>query len=107
MVSLGTWRPDRSAGAVLAANWLGAIQVSRKAYREAENLMLRDADQLFSPAAQLSPTEIRLAVGNIIALYEAWGKPEQAAIWRRKLDTFAPFLEPISTERESTGIKGR
>jgi len=80
----------KDAGAALAANWLGAIQVSRKAYREAEHLMLPDAEQLFSPAAQLSPTEVRLAVGNIIALYEAWRRPEQAATWRRKLETVAP-----------------
>ena len=76
----------KDAAAALAANWLGAIQASRKAYREAENLMLPDSDRLFDPAAQLSPTEVRLAVGNIIALYEAWGNPEQATIWRRKLD---------------------
>ncbi len=82
----------KDAAAILAANWLGAIQASRKAYPQAENLMLQDADQLFSPAAQLSPTEILLAVGNIIALYDASGKPEQAAIWRRKLETFAPSV---------------
>jgi len=82
----------KDAGAALAANWLGAIPVSRKAYRDAEKLMLPDAEQLFSPAAQLSPTEIRLAVGNIIALYEAWGKPEQVATWRRKLETFVPSV---------------
>jgi len=80
----------KDAGAVLAANWLGAIQASRKAYREAENLMLPDSDRLFDAAAQLSPTEVRLAVGNIIALYDAWEKPGQAAFWRRKLQTFAP-----------------
>ncbi len=82
----------KDAGAALAANWLGAIPVSRKAYRDAEKLMLPDADQLFSPAAQLSPTEIRLAAGNIIALYEAWGKPQQAGIWQKKLDQLAKSL---------------
>src|SRR5439155_24813267 len=82
----------KDAAAALAANWLGAIQMSRKAYGEAEKLMLPDAEQLFSPASQLSPTEVRLAVGNIIALYQAWGKPEETAIWRRKLEAFAPSL---------------
>jgi tetratricopeptide (TPR) repeat protein len=82
----------KDAGAVLAANWLGAIQASRKAYREAEKLMLPDAEQLFSPAAQLSPTEIRLAAGNIIALYEARGKPEEATQWRKRLEAFAPAV---------------
>ena len=82
----------KDAGAVLAANWLGAIQASRGAYTQAEKLLLPDSDRLFDPAAQLSPTEVRLAVGNMIALYEAWRKPEQAAIWRRKLETFAPSV---------------
>lgn len=79
----------KDAGAVLAANWLGAIQVSRKAFAEAENLMVPDADRFFDPANQLSPSEVRLAVGHIITLYEAWEKPQQAAVWRRKLQTFA------------------
>ncbi len=82
----------RDAGAALAANWLGAVQASRGAYREAEKLMLPDTEQLFAPAAQLSPTEIRRAVGNIIALYEAWEKPEKAAQWRKRLEAFAPAV---------------
>jgi hypothetical protein len=61
------------------------MQVARGAYPEAEKLLLPDSDRLFDPANQLSPTEVRLAVGTIIALYEAWGKPEQAEQWRKKL----------------------
>ena len=91
----------RDAGAALAANWLGAIQVSRKAYREAEKQMLPDSDRLFDSANQLSPTEVRLAVGNLIALYEAWEKPEQAANWRGKLETFFPSVN----QSESNGSR--
>jgi predicted Ser/Thr protein kinase len=80
----------KDAGAALAANWLGAIQASRGAYAQAEKLLLPDADRFFDTANQLSPTEIRLAVGNIIALFEAWRKPEQAAQWRKRLEAFAP-----------------
>jgi tetratricopeptide (TPR) repeat protein len=76
---------NTDASAVLAANWLGAIQVTHGAYPEAEKLLLSDSDRLFDPANQLSPTEVRLAVDNIIALYDAWGKPEQAEQWRKKL----------------------
>jgi tetratricopeptide (TPR) repeat protein/tRNA A-37 threonylcarbamoyl transferase component Bud32 len=93
----------KDAGAVLAANWLGSFQVARKAYPEAENLMLPDSERFFDPANQLSPTEVRLAVGNIIALYEAWKKPEQAAIWRRKLEAFAPCVN----QSESNGSRLR
>jgi tetratricopeptide (TPR) repeat protein len=80
----------RDAGAALAANWLGAIQGARGAYPEAERLLLADSDRLFDPANQLSPTEVRLAMSNIIALYDAWEKPEKAAEWRKKLEAFAP-----------------
>src|SRR6266568_1209465 len=80
---------NTDASAVLAANWLGAIQVARGAYPEAEELLLPDSHRLFDPANQLSPTEVRLAMGNIIALYEAWRKPEKAAAWKRRLDEFA------------------
>jgi serine/threonine protein kinase/Flp pilus assembly protein TadD len=81
----------KDAGAVLAENWLGAIQVARGAYSQAEKLMLPDSDRFFDPANQLSPTEVRLAVGNIITLYEAWGKPERAANWQKKLNGLVPI----------------
>ena len=78
--------PNRDALAVQAANWLGAITVARKAYPEAEALLLPDSDQFFTTAAKMSPNERRVAVGHIVKLYEAWGKPEQAAVWQKKLD---------------------
>jgi tetratricopeptide (TPR) repeat protein len=79
----------KDVSAVLAANWLGAIQVARGAYPEAEVLLLPDSERLFDPANLLSPAEVRLALGNIIALYDAWGKPEKAAQWRKKLEACA------------------
>jgi tetratricopeptide (TPR) repeat protein/tRNA A-37 threonylcarbamoyl transferase component Bud32 len=93
----------RDAGAVLAANWLGAIQVARGAYPEAERLLLVDSDRLFDSANQLSPTEVRLAVGNIIALYNACGKPEQAAEWRKKLEVLTP---PMGNQKEPNSSRG-
>jgi tetratricopeptide (TPR) repeat protein len=75
--------------AAQAANWLGAIQVARKAYPEAETLLLSGTDQFFAPAAEIYPNERRLAVGHIVNLYQAWGKPEQATLWQRKLDQLA------------------
>jgi len=79
-------QPDRAA---LAANWLGAIQVARKAYPAAETLLLSGPEEFFAIAAEMSPHERRLAVGHIVKLYEAWDKPEQAATWRRRLDELA------------------
>jgi serine/threonine protein kinase/tetratricopeptide (TPR) repeat protein len=75
----------KDALAAQAANWLGAIQLARKAYPEAETLLLPDSDQFFSPAAEMSPNERSLAVGHIIALYQALGQPDQVATWQKKL----------------------
>ena len=72
-----------------AANWLGTIQLSRKAYPEAEALMLPGAERFFAVNAEMSPNERRLAVGHIVKLYEAWGRPKEAADWQRKFDLLA------------------
>ncbi len=77
------FRPELAAQ---AANWLGAIKVARKAYPEAEALLLADSDRFFAPAAEMSPNERRVAVGHIVDLYQAWGKPEQMVVWQKKLD---------------------
>jgi len=72
-----------------AANWLGAIRTARKAYPEAEAQMLPGSDSFFAAKCVMSPNERRVAVGHIVNLYEAWGKPEEAAVWQKKLDQLA------------------
>jgi serine/threonine protein kinase len=79
-------KPDLAAQ---AANWLGAIQMARKACPQAEALLLSGSDQFFAAAAALSPNERRVAIGHIVSLYQAWGKPEQTAAWQKKLDELA------------------
>jgi len=79
-------RPELAAQ---VANWLGAIQVARKAYPEAESLLLSGSDAFFAPGAEMSPNERRVAVSHILKLYRDWGKPEQTAIWQKKLDGLA------------------
>jgi serine/threonine protein kinase len=79
-------RPELAAQ---AENWLGAIQIGRKAYPQAEALMLPGSGLFFAAKAEISPNERRLAVGHIVRLYEAWEKPEEAAVWRQKLDGLA------------------
>ena len=79
----------RDALAVQAANWLGAIRVAGKAYREAETLLLAGSDELFAAAAEMSPTERRLAVSHLVSLYKAWGNPQETALWQTKLDALA------------------
>jgi len=75
--------------AAQAENWLGVIQLERKAYPEAESLLLPGSDQFFAPGAEISPNERRLGVGHILELYKAWDKPEKAAAWKRRLDELA------------------
>src|ERR1043165_3771577 len=75
-----------------AANWLGAIRLARKAYPEAEALMLPGSDRLFAARAEMSPHERRLAIGHIVKLYESWGKAEEAAKWKAKLEALAQPL---------------
>ena len=87
-------RPELAAQ---AANWLGAIQVERKSFAEAETNLLSGSAQFFVPTSDMTPNERRLAVGHIVKLYEVWGKPEQAAAWQKKLDGLAG----AQTRRES------
>jgi tetratricopeptide (TPR) repeat protein len=88
----------KEALTVQISNWLGAIEVARKAYPEAESLLLPGSERFFTPAAQMSSHELRLAVAHIIALYQAWGKPEQAAAWQMKLDSI-PDVAPARSLR--------
>jgi len=69
-----------------AANWLGVIQLARKAYPQAEALMLPGSERFFAADVEMSPHERRLAVGHIVKLYQAWGKPDQTAEWQKRLD---------------------
>jgi serine/threonine protein kinase len=73
------------------SNWLGTIRAARKAYPEAEALLLPASDQFFEPGAVMSTNERRVAVGHIVNLYQAWGKPDEAAVWQKKLETLAPL----------------
>ena len=79
-------RPELAAQ---AENWLGVIQLGRKAYPQAEALMLAGSDRFFAPAVEMSPNERRLAVGHIVHLYESWGKPAKAAEWQNRLNSLA------------------
>jgi predicted negative regulator of RcsB-dependent stress response len=82
--ALSALRPELPAQ---AENWLGVVQIERKAYPQAEALMLPGVERFFVPNASLSPGERRQAVGNMVKLYEAWGeKPQQTAVWRKNLD---------------------
>jgi len=77
-------KPDLAAQ---SANWLGAIQLARKDYAQAETNLLSGWEPFFAATAEMSPNERRLAVGHIISLHQALGNPEQIAVWRTKLES--------------------
>ena len=79
-------KPDLAAQ---TANWLGAIQLARNDYAQAETNLLSGWEQFFARTAEMSPNERRLAVSHIISLYQALGNPEQIAVWQKKLESLA------------------
>jgi serine/threonine protein kinase len=77
-------KPDLAAQ---SANWIGAIQLARKNYAQAETNLLSGWEPFFAPTAEMSPNERRLAVGHIVSLYQALGNAEQIAVWQKKLES--------------------
>ena len=75
-------RPELAAQ---AANWLATIEVARKAYAQAEALMLPGLEVFFAARAELSPNERRIAISHFIQLYQAWDRPKEVAAWEAKL----------------------
>ena len=74
-------------------NLLGASLAGQKNYAEAEPLLLQSCQGLQQRQASLSPhlnapRRITEALERLVQLYEAWGKPTQAAEWKQKLAAF-------------------
>ena len=65
--------------------------LGQKKYAKAEPLLLSGYEGLKAREARIPvPAKIRLteAIDRLVQLYEAWGKPEQAAQWREKRCAF-------------------
>jgi tetratricopeptide (TPR) repeat protein len=65
---------------------LGACLTELRRFDQAEHLLL-DGYRRVHAAPGAPPLRTRQALDRIIALYEAWGKPDKAAEWRQKLET--------------------
>jgi hypothetical protein len=66
----------------------GAALAGQKKYAEAERLLIGGYEQLKARESKIpSPARNRLraAAARIVPFYEAWGQPEKAAEWRKKL----------------------
>jgi tetratricopeptide (TPR) repeat protein len=81
---------------------LGAALLGQEKYAEAEPLLVQGYQGMrksakdpghhrFGPSTQEHLTE---ALGRLVQLYAAWGKPEQAARWRQRLEERGPKPKP-------------
>jgi tetratricopeptide (TPR) repeat protein len=67
---------------------LGAALLGQNRYAEAEPLLVQGYEGLMAREVKIPHRErprVPEAAYRVIALYESWGKPEQAARWRAKL----------------------
>jgi tetratricopeptide (TPR) repeat protein len=89
-----TEKHDVEAGYRLyVMNLLGASLAGQKNYADAEPLLLESCQGLQQRQASLlpflnAPRRITESLERLVQLYDAWGKPAQAAEWKQKLDTF-------------------
>ncbi|WP_435005642.1 tetratricopeptide repeat protein [Tundrisphaera lichenicola] len=81
--------PDHWRTSVIRAS-LGTSLRKQGKYPEAEPLLLRGYEGLRARADQITPQSrhnIAGTVRSIVALYESWARPGEAAAWRAKLGT--------------------
>jgi serine/threonine protein kinase/tetratricopeptide (TPR) repeat protein len=78
-------------GTFNARSILGGSLLSQKKYAEAEPLLVAGYEGMKQHVATIAPQSPRHdnlpeAAQRLVQLYEAWGRPEQAAAWRKKRD---------------------
>jgi serine/threonine protein kinase len=67
---------------------LGGALLGRKAFSEAEPMLVEGFEGLQKRKGQLHPRQqkrLAKALGRLVSLYLAWGQPERADFWRHKL----------------------
>jgi tetratricopeptide (TPR) repeat protein len=77
-----------------AENSLGAIQLGRGNFQEAESLLTHGVEEFFKPGIELAPGEYQTALSHVVQLYKAWGKPELAATWQKRIDKLSTKANP-------------
>ena len=82
---------------------LAEFLVQLKSYAEAEEL-LQQAQKYLLTDVRVPVLQRERVAGVLAKLYDAWGKPERASIWRAKLDN-RPASEPNSPEEISASGK--
>lgn len=66
--------------------WLAGMYVRQGRYDEAERRLLPTVEALLS-RGPASAGSIPPSIEQLVKLYEAWGKPDRAAMWRAKIST--------------------
>jgi non-specific serine/threonine protein kinase/serine/threonine-protein kinase len=69
---------------VLSVVSVAAMLVRRQEYASAERRLLDEATAL-APLETADPKAATRLVRGFVSLYEAWGKPDEAALWRGRL----------------------
>ena len=67
-----------------ASRLLGDILVGQERYTEAESLLV-PACSVLDASTTMTAQQKREAYESVIALYEAWGKSAETAVWRTRL----------------------
>ena len=75
--------PAKHFMTALTKGALGECLTSRKSYPAAEPLLLESYENLNSSQGGKNP-RTRIALQRLVALYESWGKPDIAAVYRSK-----------------------
>jgi hypothetical protein len=78
-------RPDGAAYVPLAEGMLGQCLRAQKRYEEAEKLLLASHQRIARLTGPDAPQLLGGAVASLVQLYEAWGKPKEAALWKARL----------------------
>jgi len=77
---------------------LGEALTGQKPSPEAERLLLSARKALEENRNKITPIDqdetLRDAVGRLVRLYEAWGKPAEAETRRKKLAALPPVTQP-------------
>jgi tetratricopeptide (TPR) repeat protein len=78
-----------------AKSYLGGVRTALARYQEAEALLV-DAHRVLKDEGA-SQKDARANITRLIALYEAWGRPDQAAIYRLSSRPGNPSSRSVST----------
>jgi hypothetical protein len=62
---------------------LGRCLAAQRSFTDAEQLLLKGYELLFAKRGD-GREETRETAGGLVALYEAWGKPDRAALYQRQ-----------------------